>query len=145
MGTFYRNLCFLGRCRSRRSGTSRSGLRIPLLGSITIYDSKLWAAFSYLAPWLFIFILFFALYRWTPARQVKWKAAFLGAIIAATAWKLATSAFSWYLNSGLGRYDVVYGSLGAVVALMFLIYIISTITLFGAHLSAAIQEWMDKD
>jgi YihY family inner membrane protein len=122
-----------------------SGLRIPVLGNIMIYESSLWTAFSYLAPWLFIFILFLALYRWTPVRSVNWKAALIGAVIASTGWKLATSIFTWYLNSGLGRYDVIYGSLGAVVALMFLIYIISTITLFGAHLSAAIQKWMEQD
>ena len=31
--------------------------------------------------------------------------------------------------------------LGAIVAFLFLIYIISLITLFGAHLSAAIESW----
>lgn len=120
-----------------------SGLRIPILGSIAIYDSRLWSVVSYLAPWLFIFILYLALYRWTPTKDVRWKAAFWSAVVSATAWKLATNAFSWYLESGLGRYEVVYGSLGAVAALMFLIYMISTITLFGAHLSAAIQDWME--
>jgi uncharacterized BrkB/YihY/UPF0761 family membrane protein len=31
--------------------------------------------------------------------------------------------------------------LGAIVAFLFLIYLISLITLFGAHLSAAIESW----
>jgi uncharacterized BrkB/YihY/UPF0761 family membrane protein len=35
----------------------------------------------------------------------------------------------------------VYGSLGAIVALLFLIFLVAVITLFGAHLSAAIDLW----
>lgn len=122
-----------------------SGFQIPLLGSISVYDTRPWKLFSNLAPWFFIFVLFMALYRWTPKKDVHWKAALGGAVIASAAWKLATSAFTWYLESGLGRYDIVYGSLGAVAALMFLIYLISAITLFGAHFSAAIQKWMEED
>jgi len=37
------------------------------------------------------------------------------------------------------QYELVYGSLSTVVALMFWIYLISSITLFGAHLSAVID------
>jgi membrane protein len=65
-------------------------------------------------------------------------------LFASTAWKIATAGFTWYVTSGFGRYQLVYGSLGAVVALLFLIYLISMITLFGAHLSAAINGWLDK-
>ena len=119
-----------------------SGFQIPLLGSISIYDTRFWTVFSNLTPWFFVFMLFLALYRWTPTRRVYWKAALGGAAVSSIAWKLATSIFSWYLESGLGRYDIIYGSLGAVAALMFLIYLISSIALFGAHLSASIQNWM---
>ena len=45
----------------------------------------------------------------------------------------------WYVSSGLGRYQLIYGSLGAIVALLFVIYLLAIITLFGAHLSAAID------
>ena len=64
-----------------------------------------------------------------------------GALIASLAWKAVTAGFSWYLGSSFGQYQLVYGSLGAIVAFLFLIYIISLITLFGAHLSAAIESW----
>jgi len=52
----------------------------------------------------------------------------------------ATSAFSWFLSSGLSRYNLVYGSLGALISFMTWIYIINLIVLFGAHLSAAIGQ-----
>jgi len=50
-----------------------------------------------------------------------------------------TRIFSWVLAKGLVQYELVYGSLSTVVALMFWIYLISSITLFGAHLSAVID------
>ena len=102
---------------------------------------SLWRLFSNLGSWLTIFLLFLALYRWVPTANVHWTATFWGALTASIAWKVATASFSWYLKSGLGRYQLVYGSLGAIVALLFLIFIVSMITLFGAHLSAAIDRW----
>jgi membrane protein len=60
--------------------------------------------------------------------------------VTALAWEIAASAFTWFLSSGLASYQLVYGSLGTVVALMVWIYVGSSIILFGAHLSAAITQ-----
>jgi len=94
--------------------------------------------------WLMIFLVFLTLYHWIPTLRVKWSATVWGALIASLAWKSVTASFSWYLDSSFGQYQLVYGSLGAIVAFLFLVYIISLITLFGAHLSAAIEGW-EKD
>ena len=91
--------------------------------------------------WLMIFLVFVTLYHWIPTLHVKWSATFWGALIASFVWKVVTAAFTLYINSNFGRYQLIYGSLGAIVAFLFLIYIISLITLFGAHLSAAIDNW----
>jgi len=120
-----------------------SRLQVPLFGGAAIYGSKLWGLGSTLAPWGLILLLFLALYRWVPTQEVNWRAAFWSALAAATGWKLASSIFVWYLGSGFGRYAIIYGSLGAVVALLFLIYIINWITLYGAHLNSAVQNWME--
>ena len=112
--------------------------------SASIPGLSLWRFFSSLGSWLTIFLLFLVLYRWVPTSNVHWSATLWGALTASVIWKLATSGFNWYLRSGFGRYQLVYGSLGAIVALLFLIYIVSTITLFGAHLSAAIDRWIQE-
>lgn len=96
---------------------------------------------SAFGSWLMIFLVFFTLYHRVPTLRVKLKATFWGALIASLVWKAAAAGFGWYLNSSFGQYQLVYGSLGAIVAFLFLIYIISLITLFGAHLSAAIESW----
>ena len=96
---------------------------------------------SGISSWFFIFLVFLTLYQRIPTLHVKWSATIWGALIASLAWKAATAGFAWYVGSNFGQYQLVYGSLGAIVAFLFLIYIISLITLFGAHLSAAIESW----
>jgi len=117
--------------------------RLPLMS--IAHDSPadlfLWRLISAFGSWLMIFLVFFTLYHWIPTKRVKWSATVWGALLASLAWKAVTTSFTWYLDSRFGRYQLVYGSLGAIVAFLFLIYIISLITLFGAHLSAAIESW----
>ena len=107
----------------------------------TPLDLLLLRIVSAFGSWLMIFLVCLTLYHWIPTMHVTWSAALWGALIASFAWKAATTGFSWYLASTFGRYQLVYGSLGAIVAFLFLLYIISLITLFGAHLSAAIEGW----
>jgi membrane protein len=99
---------------------------------------------SALGSWLMIFLVFLTLYRWIPTLRVRWRSTFWAALIASLAWKGVIAGFGWYVGSGFGQYQLVYGSLGAIVAFLFLIYIISWITLFGAHLSAAIESWENE-
>lgn len=99
-----------------------------------------WRLISELGSWLITFWLFFTMYRWIPTVEVDRKAASWGALFATLAWKTATTAFGWYLSSGLGNYQLVYGSLGTIVALLFLIFILSLMTLLGAHFTSAIDQ-----
>ena len=117
-----------------------SGSEIPLLGSLSLRATLLWRIVSSLVPWLFAFLLFLALYRWTPNTHVSWRAAGWSALVVSLVWQVAASAFAWYVSSGLARYQLVYGSLGTIIALLFWIYLTSWFTLFGAHLSASIDE-----
>jgi membrane protein len=119
-------------------------LQIPLLSDITFYDSWWWRILSLIIPYLLALVLFWSLYRWVPEADVPWENALLVAALVALLWELARNLFVWYLSSGLASYDLVYGSLGAVVALMFWIYINAMITLIGAHLSQAIHRHRGK-
>jgi len=121
-------------------------LSVPLWNTLSTYASPLWALLSDVAPRVFTFFALWGLYRWVPNTEVKWSEALWGASVATLAWEIATNGFTWYLSSGIVQYELLYGSLGAIVALMLWIYIISLITLFGAHLSAAIarQTRIDK-
>ena len=114
--------------------------QVQLVDLQSLYGTAIWTALSDVIPWLFIFFLFLALYRWVPNEDVPWKAALSAALVVALAWEVAANAFAWYVSSGLATYQIVYGSLGTVVALMFWIYLSSWIILFGAHLGAAVTR-----
>ena len=115
-------------------------LHLPLWNGAFLSKSALWSVGAGLVPLLLSFGLFLALYRWVPNTTVPWSAALWGASVAALLWEVAKRGFVWYLDAGLARYSLVYGSLGTVVALMFWLYLSASITFLGAHLTAAVTS-----
>lgn len=81
---------------------------------------------------------FFILYTWLPNTKVKKIPALWGALFAAVAWELTVQIYSVYIRWSLNYYNLIYGSLGSLVGLMFWIYFDCIIILFGAFLSASI-------
>jgi membrane protein len=67
----------------------------------------------------------------TPVRQ-PWRRVVPGAITATAMWFLTTLAFGWYVTR-FANYTQVYGSLGAGIALLFWLYIVSLSVLCGAE------------
>jgi membrane protein len=120
-------------------------LHILNLPFTSFLDTVLWRWFSNVLSWLVIFVLFFVLYYWIPTVNVSGKAAFWGALTASGVWKVTTALFALYVRSGLVRYELIYGSVGALVAFLFLIYILATVTLFGAHLTSAMDRKLKLD
>ncbi|MEG9435755.1 YihY/virulence factor BrkB family protein [Edaphobacter sp. HDX4] len=73
----------------------------------------------------------------TPVRQ-PWRQVLPGAIAATTMWFLTTLIFGWYVTR-FANYSQVYGSLGAGIALLFWLYIVSLSVLFGAEFNYAFR------
>ena len=75
------------------------------------------------------------LYYIGPNRPNKLRNVFPGAIIATALWWAATTVFGWYVRN-IANYNVLYGSIGAVVALLVWMYLLSVIALFGSEYNA---------
>jgi len=76
------------------------------------------------------------LYRYGPCRPAaKWQWVSVGSVFATLVWLLASAAFSFYV-ANFGRYDATYGSLGAVIVLLFWLYLSFFIVLLGAEINA---------
>lgn len=118
-------------------------LHVPFLGGVS--ETILWDIISRVVSFLFTFLLFLTLYRWVPNTKVGWRAAVGGAVLATVGWEAVKAVFLWVIGSGIVQYELVYGSLGAVVALMVWIYLGSWITLFGAHFSAALAGSVSRE
>ena len=78
-------------------------------------------------------------YRFGPNRKgARWRWVTWGSITATAIWLIASFGFSWYV-SAFGSYDRVYGSLGAVVILLFWFWLTAFSALFGAELDRLIE------
>lgn len=112
--------------------------------SEVIANSPLWLLILRIVAITFTFFTFVGMYRWVPNKDVHWKAVLIGALAATIAWELTRSAFTLYLSSGLARFQFVYGSLSALIALMIWIYLGNLITLFSAYLVATMDLRIDR-
>jgi len=76
------------------------------------------------------------LYYLGPNRKQTFANVIPGAILATTLWLISTLVFSWYVRH-ISNYNVLYGSVGAGLALLVWMYVWSVITLIGCEFNAA--------
>jgi membrane protein len=112
----------------------------PTLERIIPFHQFVLTPLARLFPLIASFLLFLIIYHWLPNTKVRWSEALWGALVANAAWGLLTVGFSWFLKSGLAKYDLLYGSLGTSIALLTWVYGSTLIVLFGGHLSASIAR-----
>lgn len=86
------------------------------------------------------------LYRYGPNRRGKARMGWLspGAVAATLLWGVATWGFTIYLQN-FANYNKIYGSLGAVIVLLFWLYISAFVCLLGAALNAELELQQRKD
>ena len=100
-------------------------LRWPLLGIIIILAISL-------------------IYRYGPARKTpgfQW--VIYGATVATIVWLIASWGFSVYV-SNFGNFGEIYGSLSAVVIMLFWLFITSFIILVGGELNRTIEAYAEN-
>ncbi|MDM8529069.1 YihY/virulence factor BrkB family protein [Anaerolineales bacterium HSG24] len=107
----------------------------------TVSDLVRLPIFNMVTSGLILFGAFLLLYKWIPNTPVRWSEAAWGALVATIGWEIAKEIFGFYLTTVLSRYQLIYGSLGTVIAFMLWTYISSLIILVGANLSAAITRY----
>ncbi|HEY4426195.1 MAG TPA: YihY/virulence factor BrkB family protein [Pyrinomonadaceae bacterium] len=105
--------------------------RYTLLASVgSAFWQVLFATLSYLVT----VALFVLVYRFMPKAEVTLRDTLPGAFLAGLLWEIAKYIFALSLH--YFHYDQVYGSVGAVVAVLTWSYVSSLILLFGAQLTA---------
>lgn len=75
------------------------------------------------------------IYHNAVPRTQPWHSVLPGATLATAAWFIVTVIFGWYLQH-YADYSVIYGSLGAAIALLVWMYMISLVILIGAEFNA---------
>ena len=79
------------------------------------------------------------LYYFAPYRRQRWRFVWPGAILATVLWLLATSGFGWYVRN-IANYNVMYGSVGAGIALLVWMYLMALIALIGCEFNAEYER-----
>jgi membrane protein len=100
-------------------------------------------------PWLvlacFVALALGSLYRYGASRtepKTRWVS--WGAVFATVLWIGASIVFSIYV-ANFGSYNETYGALGAVVVLLFWLWISAFIVLVGAELNAEMEHQTERD
>jgi membrane protein len=81
------------------------------------------------------FVAFLFVYRIVPARRLSLRYLLGGALLATAGFELVKHGFALYL-AHFSSYDVVYGSLGTLIALLFWVYLSANMLLAGAEVAA---------
>lgn len=81
-----------------------------------------------------------ALYRFSPSRRVSSQFGVpVGAALVVILWLGVSALFSTYV-SNFGRYNEIYGSIGAVIALLLWFYVTAYLILLGAVFNVALSK-----
>jgi membrane protein len=86
-----------------------------------------------------IFTAISSFYHFGPAHQFKWRFVSPGSIFASTLSIVSTYSFGLYVNN-FNAYNKIYGSIGAIIALMVLIYINCLLVIVGFDLNTSIDK-----
>ena len=79
------------------------------------------------------------LYYFGPNTSLKLRKVWPGALVATFFWGITTGAFAWYVRN-IANYNVMYGSIGAVIALLVWMYLLAVIALLGCEFNADMER-----
>ncbi len=86
-------------------------------------------------PLILAAVVFGIMYRVLPSRRPAWQDIWPGVLFATIGYEILKRGFALYLEN-FANYSAVYGSLGAVIAFMFFVFLASIVFLIGAEMAA---------
>jgi YihY family inner membrane protein len=98
-----------------------------------------WLSWTFLVGGGFVLavVVFFLVYKLMPDRKVLWTEALSGSLLSATLWEIASYIFGKLVPHF--DYARVYGTMGAIIAVISWVYTSALILLIGGHFSARLH------
>lgn len=124
-------------------------ISLIILGQIVINylyaHSLLGGAFAYysltIGKWVVIIALFFFAYSFlfylAPAKKIRWRFISAGGTMSTILSVIVLLGFNYYITR-FSQYNKLYGSIGALLVVLLLLYLISLVLLFGFELNASL-------
>ncbi|MBY0122935.1 YihY/virulence factor BrkB family protein [Bacillus sp. S/N-304-OC-R1] len=100
----------------------------------------IWNTLRWLLSSIILFIVFTGIYWIAPNTKLKCITVVPGAIFATVGWELSSLAFSFYVTN-FGNYSATYGSIGAIIVLMFWFYMTGIIIILGGEINAVYSKY----
>lgn len=88
---------------------------------------------------LAVLLVVAAIYYAAPAVEKDWQWIRPGSVLFVLGFSAASAGFSFYVDR-FGAYDRTYGSLGAVIVLLFWLYLLGFFLLLGGELNAVLER-----
>ena len=105
---------------------------------LSVVGDAFWQFMFALASGFVTVALFLLVYRLVPSGRVRTRDTIPSAVVAGLLWEGAKYVFAWSLQ--YFHYDQIYGSVGAVVAVLTWSYVSSLILMLGAQLSVVLHQ-----
>jgi membrane protein len=115
-----------------------SGSLSGQLGSVDLGES---GVLGNIAPPVLAFAAFVALYHLVPPSRPRIRDVWVGALVGAAGFAAVNVGFSYYLAT-VATWDLLYGSLGSILAFLLVVYLEVAVFLFGGELAS---EWSRSD
>jgi YihY family inner membrane protein len=113
-------------------------LPVKLSQQLEVLSGYFWQSIFILGSVVVTIVLFTILYKFLPNTRISLREALTGAIVAGVLWEGAKLGFAYLLP--YFHYDLLYGSIGAGIALLSWVYLSSVIMLFGAQFTALLHR-----
>jgi membrane protein len=114
---------------------------LAIVGDIADSLGAGWWVASTLLPIILSFVAFFLAYWLIPARRIRPKYIVPGALFAAVLFEAVKIGFNVYIEH-FTEYNLIFGSLGAVIAFLFWVYLSANILLLGAEVVSEMPDVM---
>ena len=112
-------------------------LALVLLGTLVLAAAALLHRLGDALPFLLTGLVVLFLYRWLPDPRPKTRDIWPGAVVAVLLLELVREALELYFED-LSDFGALYGSLGALMALLVFVFAASNVLVFGAEFAS---EW----
>ena len=109
------------------------------LGPLSTGTGFFWSALPLMLPGFLTFLVFLLIYRFVPNVSHSLRDVWPGALLAAALFELLKNGFVLYVAK-FNNYDVVYGSLGAVMLFLLWTYLSANVLLLGAELASEYER-----
>lgn len=95
----------------------------------------------FLAP-LYMFLMLALFYHIVGRGHYKFRQSLPGAVFSQVIWTAATVGFSYYVTN-MGNYSLLYGSIGAIMVLMFWLWLTGIVLILGGVLNHVLAEELE--